>query len=287
MILLLALSLLVQQKSAEELIQELKSEKVEARRALEKLGNDALPDLEKAVKGPDFDIRRDLREIIEVIQSAPGLEILRRIEDRISEAKTISIKCKWQQGAEETHAMSAQIHLKKKDKIRVETSWTSKSGSRDILLVSNGSFVCYRPPGDPGDDNRQEFRFIPADGLNRKFVEEFTALDVLAAVTLWGQPGNAKQAEWHSGTARSRITKAIVGPEENGLGTVSYEYAVFSNPFKIKVWYDQKTFRLSKRSREMDQPLGEGRTTVTESFDEWSVDSDIPDDKVQIPPEKK
>lgn len=291
MILILAASLLVQDKSVEDLIQGLKSETVEARRearrALEKLGNAALPALEKAARGPDFEIRRDLWEIIEAILSAPGIEILKQLEDRISASATISIKCKWQQGTEEIHTMSAQILLKKKEKIRVEASWTSKRGPRDILLISNGDFACYRPPGDPGDGNRQEFRFVPADGLNRRFVEEFAALDVLAAVTLWGQPLNAQQRVWNSGSARSRITKAAVGPEEDGLGTLTYQYAVLSNPFKVKVWYDKTTFRLSKRTREMDQPLGEGRTTVTETFDEWNVGSDIPDEKFHIPAKKK
>jgi len=54
----------------------------------------------------------------------------------------------------------------------------------------------------------------------------------------------------------------------------------------MKIWYDPVTFRPIKRKREMEQPLGAGMTTVTETYDEWSIDGNIPEEKFKLPEKK-
>lgn len=74
-------------------------------------------------------------------------------------------------------------------------------------------------------------------------------------------------------------------PDDNKVKTLTYKIKVRpGHTASIKVWYDPKTFVLQKRTiRDEDRDSG----TVTETFDEFTLNADIPDEKFKLPEEKK
>jgi len=56
----------------------------------------------------------------------------------------------------------------------------------------------------------------------------------------------------------------------------------------VKVWYDPKTLKLLKRYYQIrERDGGPVRSTLVETYDDFALDVDIPDEKFKLPEEKK
>src|SRR2546422_762667 len=93
--LLLAAALLLQDKTTDQLIEQLRSDNVEersqAREQLKRLSKAVIPALEKAAKGSDAEVVRSAQDILEYIRTAPAAEAFRKIEETLRKAKSIKV----------------------------------------------------------------------------------------------------------------------------------------------------------------------------------------------------
>jgi len=81
------------------------------------------------------------------------------------------------------------------------------------------------------------------------------------------------------------------GDDDGEIKTLTYfmKEKGHTKAYAVRVWYDPKTFALRKRT--VTGSMGFGgkgpETTVTETYEEFTLNADIPDEKFKLPQEKK
>jgi hypothetical protein len=85
------------------------------------------------------------------------------------------------------------------------------------------------------------------------------------------------------------ISNLASGPDDGAVRTLAHgrQFGTSTDPFQVttKLWYDPKTFGITKRT--IDAVHGGTRRFVTETFEEFTLNADIPDEKFKLPEEKK
>src|SRR4051812_31038562 len=93
--LLLAALLLLQEKTAEQLVEQLRSDQPDQRdaavRELLRLGESSVPALEKATKDKDPEVALRARWAIRVVNPASSREAIQNIEEAISKARSVRV----------------------------------------------------------------------------------------------------------------------------------------------------------------------------------------------------
>jgi|SRR5579862_536817 len=215
--------------------------------------------------------------------------------------------------AEETFKKLTEI-LEKANSITVRRSTkgdsvapNSKPNSEILLLLKEGNKVRFeaRFPNMPkeeagetvmwlvSDGKRMMYRFGPTDSpqvkdtppnLRAKLIEVLTYTDLsigsyftfLQATTRSVNPEPSDIVE---------VTKLAHGAEDGTVRTLTCRMIVAKKDFAdIRLWYDPKTWKPIKRTTTLLPP---GHSTLIETYDEFTIDADIPDEKFKLPEEKK
>ena len=276
--LLLAVAFFVQDKTAEQLIEQLSSDSVEergqAREQLKRMGKSAIPALEKAAKGNDAEVIQSARDILEYIRTAPAAEAFGKIEETLRKAKTLRVVFKGEESTKGGKTVSAGTALTKEgNKVRVSHSQGAAGRELTTKIISDGATLAM-PLGEHDPDKRKPPRNLSkliASALARIGIGE--AFMCIRHVSLDDHPGGEEPAPeeiW-------KISDLQEGPDEDGLKTLLYKVKPIKRdiPLQAKLWYEARTFKLKRRVLTFES--GEVHWTDTEVYEEIVLDADVPD----------
>jgi hypothetical protein len=290
MSLLLAAILLLQEKSADQLIEQLRSDKIEERNdatsQLRKLDVKALPALEKAAGDADPEVSRAAKEILREIKgrldAAAAEKMFRKIEETVDRARALKVR------------FTMELTEDGRDPIAASGEVWVKTG--------NKLFVVARVDG-PAE--RKETRFIGAGGKmvterdGKATAPEPTWPDLSVRMTSGflrvGIAALDKIARYHTPAPNEEtdIKKILVlsdfrtGPDDGEARTLTYRVeAGKAEVLNVTLTYDPLTCRLLKRTTTLAK-RNRHEATVVEKYEEFTLDAVIPDEKFSFPEEKK
>jgi len=287
MTILVALLLLVQEGHAADLIEQLRSEKIEERAhamgELRKLGKAAVPELEKAVGDPDFEVARRARELLLQLNQESCLSTLRRIESSAVKAKTMSARFKVKaDGPNRNEAarfeFSGAFLLKDGNKAYVKSDIRTPSGRWGATFRSSdsGTSLCVWNP-----ESGAEQCGPSSDDFRLTMVQTAARVGAMFAAQTWAY------SKSNGGSVEDLFYLYDFKDGRDGeVPTLEYaakfsgtEWANLPRQVRTKVWYDPTTFRLIKRTivftRDQD-----GLPVSPEISEELAFDRDIPDESL-------
>jgi outer membrane lipoprotein-sorting protein len=218
------------------------------------------------------------------LQDKTAEETFKKIEDTVAAAKTLSLKFDVKlvkaAGVEES-VLRGTILLKKGDRMSLDSAVIKGGAQKEMLFVSDGSKLSARADGrirgtkeTPKDLNAHLAAFLTRAGV----------LHFIGAITpaFFGEGLNLERAP--------SVTEIKTGEDEGNLKTLSYKTVItplVAPPatLDVRLWYEPKSLRLAKRTmryRSETDPL-----TFNETYEEFAIDADIPDEKFKLPEEKK
>lgn len=261
------------------------AEREAASTALIKLGKVALPEVELATQSKDIDLAARARKILAAIRAQVSEETFKKIEESIEKAKTVSIRIKYdwyRKNHEEAKRFrgSGTLLFKEGNKISLTLNGLDRDEKEiENVAICDGSTLAFRG---------QLWQWGPGEG---KLGGEKGVKDIFATVFARGGAAFAMDCWRLLPHGREKLANAAefsaIGEDKGGM-TLSYKLTSSLEAgvtIDVKLWYDPKDFKLLKRTLEI-----KGEKTVgsfTETYDEFVLNTDIPDEKFAIPEEKK
>ena len=208
-------------------------------------------------------------------------ETFKKIEDSILEAKTISVTIR----RGDTDAFGEEVTtllLKKGNKFRLETKRSVKGKLCETVVISDGrrAYTQGKPELDaaPQEDNRHQV------SLSRL---GYTPMTLWSYSRSQGCVVMREPTDWRQELDLSNVR--LGGTDIRGM-TLLYNVRARRGPkgepladYEITTWYDPATFRPLRRKVEgIDK-----RFSLTEVYENLTLNADIPDEKFKLPEEKK
>lgn len=270
-----------QDRTVEQLVERLRSDRVEERREaareLNKLDEAALPALVKATRDPDAEVSRAAQEILGEIKARAAEKDFRRIEKALDETKSLKVK------------FTLELIEKRSDQekhIAASGELSTKGTNKVFLLI--------RVPALP-----RETRFIN-DGTRMGTWRDGEKLGA-AQPSSPDSSGRLTTGLLRAGIAsadrilerqakETDLKKVLVlsdfktGPDEGEAKTLSFRCtpAGSREVQDVTLRYDPKTYRLLGRKGVAHRPDG-GSTTAVEKYEEFTLDADVPEDTFKLP----
>lgn len=276
------LALLAQERTPEQLIHLLRSERIQDRetavKGLRNLGERVVPLLLTLEKDGDVEVARRATDIIKDIQDPlwreTAAESFQRMEEKIRGAKTLSVRLKqdYQQGNRPADLQSQPFTT---IKLKGESNfWAgypeSPKKNRRVLFVSNGTASW-----------PLSARVFPGGKeVKRYAILGFTKLGTSMAmmIPLANRGGEPEEAA-------SLSDFSLAGHDSTGR-IISYRITfnvsgIAPGKVEAKLWCDPKTRLPKKRIL----TLGEGPNDqqLIEIYESWEIDSTIPDETFMLP----
>jgi outer membrane lipoprotein-sorting protein len=218
-----------------------------------------------------------------LLQAKTPEETLRLIEESFDKARTITIKYSKSllasmDGTEVKMKSSGEIYLKQDRKIRVSQVSAEGPNGSDYLMVSDGTTMWARlgsdePKKAPTPSNLRGLLITRLCRRNLDAVEQATWV------------GFAIDYEKTARNDKLEISKLAFGPDDGSAITLVHEHEVKTGDadynVKTKIWLDPQTYRLIKRT--INTESASLKQFVTETYDQFALDSDIPDEKFKPP----
>jgi outer membrane lipoprotein-sorting protein len=286
---LLAAVLLMQDKSAEQLVDQLRSDKVEERnkaaRELKKLEEAALPALEKAARDPDTDVSRSAKEILTELRSTLDARLaekaFRKIEETIDKAKTMKVKFTLsldepRSDREEKPSASGEYCVKEGNRVFI----LLLDRGRESRIIADGTRMLM-----PGGRNGE----VPEAAWPR-LGELMTTGFVRAGIVsldFYCHRRPAAPGEEIEIKKVLQVSDFKCGPDEREAKTITFNCSM-AREFQsqaVSLTYDPKTYRLLKRTTAVAG--GAKVVSVVERYEEFILNADIPDDQFKLPETKK
>ncbi len=277
--LLLAALLLLQDRGIDELIEKLRSDKIEERNdaaaELRKRGEAALPLLEKASRDPNNNLSDAAKELIKDIRdplhAESAEETFRKMDEAIRTAKTIRVTVRFdftrgEKKPDFAARPGAAVLLKGEDRVAMEPAAPADPNSKEIeKLVSDGKEV-HGARGYPP----KVFRDDVITGFTRSGLGLTLYIDASTRIRAEQPRGNAVEVEISTPTLKG----------QDALGRMLAYRATFSNREVVDVvlWCDPKT-RLPRQIIASTQGQGENRQHFCDRYEDWVLNADIPDEK--------
>jgi outer membrane lipoprotein-sorting protein len=219
-----------------------------------------------------------------LLQDKSAEETFKKIEETVAAAKTLSLKFDVKLvkavGVEES-VLKGTILLKKGDRMSLDSAMIKGGDQREMMFVSDGSQISARADGrirgtkeTPKDFNAHLTTLLTRAG----------AIHFIGGVTpvFFGDGLNLEKAP--------SVTEIRTGEDDGTLKTLTYKTVVtplVAPPatVDVRLWYEPKSLRLVRRT------LSYKSETVSrifnETYEEFTLDADIPDEKFKLPEEKK
>lgn len=201
-------------------------------------------------------------------QDKTAEETFKKIEEKLLKAKTVRIKVKTvahNEGHPDSEG-SYELLLKEGNKVYFARS-TNHKDDENLFFISDGVKIATNCPGWKTAD-------VPANlGSN-------------AAITLMREEFNLNILPQKKGaSAKDLCDLSDFKIEEADGGARILSYKMSGDPgWKVKLWHDPRTFKFVKRTFSI-----KGRTSnaiLSETYEAFELDADIPDEKFKLPAEK-
>jgi hypothetical protein len=226
--------------------------------------------------------------LLQLTQDASGSDALEKILEQLDHAKTISCELRQESdcpiriidhktGKESStfleHSTSKGVVLIKGNKCSLIVNETTSSGSHESQLISDGDTLLRI--------DRSAAFLKPAKNLRKNIVSMISWFGFGENADLLIGKGEHRPDDLYTRFALGNVRLVVGGSNQR----IEYDVTDSRPPravrFKVKVSFDPKTYFISTRTLSQ-----EGGWTVTESFDKWDIDSDIPDQKFFVPRER-
>lgn len=284
--LLLAAVLFLQDKTVEQLIENLRSDKIEVRNnaavELTKRGEPVVPMLEKAAQDKNQEVARFAKEILKDIRdplrNETAEETFNRMTEKLTGSKTLSVTLKVdftradkQPNFEAGRGFS--LMMKGADKVRLTPIQKEKGGEE--VLVSDGETVQGQKAWPP-----KVFRDDVLIGLTR--------VGVNLSLYIGGSIRMRQDLVVERRVEDRMIIKGIQLKGQDALGRIiGYEVTFGDREIvDVQVWCDLKT-RLPRKRIASTRGEGQNLQHFSELYEDWILDAEIPDQKFKLPEKKK
>jgi outer membrane lipoprotein-sorting protein len=222
-----------------------------------------------------------------LLQDNSAKETWKKVEDTVLAAKTVRIKFQWEpqmkEGAlkgKDAYA-SGVLLVKQGNLFSLRAELKSEQRDLEVEILSDGSSL-YRKL-----DLLNTRRDPVPPNLGRGFLVSSVRASIMMSVSFsqLGRPKVGTEDLEKYLAHPVEVSDVQDGADDKGAKTLEYKIRVRpGQTASIRVWYDPKTFLPQKRSiRREDQDAG----TITETFEEFVLNADIPDEKFKLPEEKK
>jgi outer membrane lipoprotein-sorting protein len=221
----------------------------------------------------------------EAIGEEPAARVLRKIHDVIFNSKTLRVKFTTEPPPPVPNnvslgSMKGEILLKEGNKTKIIFEDPAPKGQavKSHVVVSDGrtvsgEFVHFESVKDPAKVLQE---MLHASLLGPGVLLGTYALGYGLAVT-------DKKNQEPDLRAAFRPMSIEAGDDNQGAKTLVYTLRDGLDA-KVKVWYDPKDFRLLKRTITSSR---QEQGAYVETYSEFVIDADIPDEKFKLPEEKK
>lgn len=268
---------LLQGESVDPLIEKLRSDNVAERnravQELKKMGEGARPALEKAEKDKDGEVVNTAKEILETLD----LEVFRQIEAKVEKSRTARVRFKYEgKGPGEDLGGgkgSGTLLLKEGNLVRFEMEFSLADGGHRVTVISDGTRLSAVMDKEPPifSEAPKDLKLLFAKALARGGVF------VLASRRETQDPRQFMEAR-----------SCRVGDAGADGRTLTYTLLLpaVGETADIKLWYDPKTLLPRKRAVVIRR---EGRifASVTETYEDFTLDDELPAEKFKLAEEKK
>jgi outer membrane lipoprotein-sorting protein len=222
-----------------------------------------------------------------LLQDKTAEETFKKIQETFATANTLTFKfnvkvVKAIGGGES--ALKGTILFKEGNRMRCDFSILLNGGSqREMLVVSDGSKVAALADGR----NREE-KEVSKD-FNATLAAVITHGGVLSFIAGFhslfaGEKKGALNAE-----KAPSVTEIKTGEDDGDMKTLSYKTVITplaAQPatFDVRLWYEPKSLRLVKRT--MSYRSETESRIFNETYEEFTLNADIPDEKFKLPTDK-
>jgi outer membrane lipoprotein-sorting protein len=225
-------------------------------------------------------------------------EALRGIREAIASAKTISVSFAIEGSVTKTGegttklSGSGSIQFKEDNKAAVRMNMLREKGEQVFILISDGKHLMY----DVGD-KWNKLGKIDRKGGVRPSPELLSIVlkDSWASGNLvpWAYESSAGGTDVKGLDPKAfesptlpRISEIKGGEDEGDSKTMTYKLNAGDKAFDVRLWYDAKTQKASKRV--VHSKSEEVEITFTENFSEYTLNAELPDEKFKLkdPPDK-
>jgi general secretion pathway protein G len=280
MILVVMALLLLQEQTAEQLVNMLSSDKVEEREAagrrLTDLGRNAFPHLRKGAQNADPEVARRCNAILGDIALFLGDEEQQKIRKALSDAKALRVKFHFEETFGTKKSVTDGVVLfKGQDKVHLSGTRVEMGTASQFLLVSDG--VILRAQFDLAGEVEQ--KPVPKE-IRKQLVDALLLLGGDYSFTvLWVEASKgARDLKTEITLNDLSVSKYVAGEDEDGLRTLCYKLNIEGKDFQseARLWYDPKTCLPRRRQLKL-QRGSENLGVQTEDYSEFVVDPELPD----------
>lgn len=274
---LLLVALLAQEKTAEQLIENLRSESVEDResaaRDLKKMGEAARPALEKAAGDKDREVATRAQAILDPMDLEAGQAVLNKLEETVLKAKTVKVRFKYEgrgpKGGVGPETGSGTLLLKEGGRVRFEIAFSSLEEKHRVTIVSDGTQLAasidFAKPITK--EAPKELHSLFSKGLVR------------GGLVLMG---NRQSTSDPNEFIKTQAARSGDGGDEGKTLIYSALLPQTGETADIKLWYNPKSFEARDRKIVLRKD-GQITASLTETYEEFTLNADIPDEKFKLP----
>lgn len=299
--LLLAALLLVQDKSAEQIIEQLRSDKVEVRdsasRELRKLGEEARLQLQKVAEAADQELAGRARILLDALDSDAAERVFRKIENTVLRAKSarVTFTGVGKLSPDITLEEKGTLLLKEGGKVHLAATTIVGKDKFELLVASDGQTTTALVLWWPVDAQDGEGHLRGDHGYSHPFPE--LTMEMAQGLIRLSQAYTSSQLRTRICTdgkltvrldAGKSLERFKLGPNDGSKRTLSYEIKDGASPnavLEIKLWYDPATYTLARRVHTLKTgTLAE--TVLDETYEVYTLNADLPDQKFKLPDEK-
>lgn len=218
-----------------------------------------------------------------LLQDKTAEETFKKIETQIETAKTVSLKFKIEVSGKPEHDGTGTILFKGGNKSFIEI----KGGGWDLTGISDGvkTYSCWGGfTPTVTEANKNQKRNISITFARLGIIQSMTLEFFLGVRITMGDQG--KKPVEDDFRKLFEVFDIKAGEDDKESKTLTYKVKVPDDRVSAdaKVWYDPKTFMLSKLTASVN--ISKSISVVTETYEEFTLNADIPDERFKLPEKK-
>jgi outer membrane lipoprotein-sorting protein len=219
-----------------------------------------------------------------LLQEQNAQQTFQKIEESVEKAKTVQVKFTGNirgVGEAEGVKVTGSIQIKEGNRIRYEVKTSLDGQSQDLLVLSDGKRLSISTNG-----REVQSQDVP-NNLGSQLRTGICRSGVTLAIGLLpkGEPG--EQVEGQNAKKLMEVADLKSETDANQGKIVAYRLVIpkAHNSSDVKLWYNSKTYQLLKRTSASKED-GVAQGELTETYDDFSLDVEIPDTRFELPLKK-
>jgi outer membrane lipoprotein-sorting protein len=236
-----------------------------------------------------------------LLQDQTAEETFKKIENLLAKAETASVRYKCEaiavrKGREADNPVKSEssglLLIKKGNKLRLSTD---APGEERITILSNGVEIEIRERTVERDDAPPR-RATPKE-LATSFATATARVGIAPAQLLYtlARMKGDELLEEMDFVRLFEVSDFKPGEAEKDLKSIRFRFKAATKRAETigeaTLWYDPVTYKPVKRTMSFDDGIGNKKkpssiVTLTETYAEFTLNTDIPEDKFKLPPEK-